>query len=196
LRDFRHMTFVSSLLAATAGAIVIALALSPLAAQQRKAPAKAVRSVEAVADIAALPERVQAMRQAIIEAARSGDVENLVPVLQSNELMPMLADKRVEDPAAFLREASVDGTGRDILAALIAVLEAGCVKLGIGGTDTYVWPYFAEVPLDGLTPGQQVELYRTAPPDTVKDMLETKTYTWYSLGIGPDGTWHYFLKSR
>lgn len=147
-------------------------------------------------DVSKLPEGVAAMRMAILEAARSGDPEEMVPVLQSNELMPLLADKRVPDPAAFFKENSADGTGRDILATMINVLEASYVKQTVGGAETYIWPYFAEIPLDDLTPPQQVDLFRVVPPEEVKAMKEAGKYLHYSLGIGPDGTWHYFVKNK
>lgn len=175
--------------------LTILLTVAPaFAAARKEQPVKAPPAV--LYDLDALPKPVAAMRMAILEAARSGEVDAIVPVLQSNELMPMLARKRVEDPVAFLKENSIDGTGRDILASMIDILEAGYVKLDVGGTETYVWPYFAEVPLDALSPPEQVALYRLMPAAEAKAMREAGKYRHYSLGIGPDGTWHYFLKNH
>lgn len=186
-------------LAAVALAMVVAAAVGPAAEPAKNAKtAEKPKSppLEVMYDPAKLPEPVAAMRDRILEAAHSGDVEEMVPVLQSNELMPMLADKRVEDAAAFFKEESADGTGRDILAIMMNVLQSGYVKLNVGGTETYVWPYFAEIPLDTLTPAQEVELYRVVPAAEVKAMRAAGKYLHYSLGIGPDGTWHYFVRNK
>ncbi|MFM9848471.1 MAG: hypothetical protein ACKVP3_15075, partial [Hyphomicrobiaceae bacterium] len=58
----------------------------------------------------------------------------------------------------------------------------------------YVWPYFAEMKLDTLTPAQDVELLRLVPAATFRDMKQTGRYTHYKLGIGADGTWHFFIR--
>jgi hypothetical protein len=51
------------------------------------------------------------------------------------------------------------------------------------------------MPLDKLTPDQEVRLYRLVKPDEVKAMRQKKKWTWYRLAIGADGTWHSFQKS-
>ena len=83
-----------------------------------------------------------------------------------------------------------------MLAALAEILDAGYVALPLGrdleNNRIYVWPYFAEVPLQKLTPAQQVELLRLVPPAAAKEMLQTGKYTYWRLAIGADGTWHHF----
>lgn len=162
-------------------------AVLPAAAAPKPAP-------EVHYDAAKLPERVRKMRSEILAAARTGNIEAMRPVLESNELMPLVAHDTVADPIAHWKQTSADGEGREILAMLLNVLEAGYVKLNAGKPDeTYVWPYFAELPLDKLAPAQQVELYRIVSPDEVKTMKELGAYIHYRLGIGRDGTWHYFI---
>ena len=56
-----------------------------------------------------------------------------------------------------------------------------------------VWPYHAAIPLSGLTPRQEVEIYRL-PPARVKEMTAAGKYSFYSVGIGRDGVWHYFSR--
>lgn len=185
------------LLAVTVGAALAVPAWMAFCAEKKDAPAEQASAPPQVEyDVSKLPDGVAEMRADILEAARSGELELMVPVLQSNELMPLLADKRVEDPVAFFKQISADGTGRDILAAMVDVLESGYVKQTVGGAETYIWPYFAEIPLDDLTPAQQVDLFRVVPPAEVKAMRDAGKYLHYSLGIGPDGTWHYFVKNK
>ncbi|PLX36289.1 MAG: hypothetical protein C0606_16480 [Hyphomicrobiales bacterium] len=141
-----------------------------------------------------LPERVKKMRQEILEAARSGDPENLRAVLESNEVMPTLSFGETGDPIEFLKKSSGDDAGQELLAILTEVLEAGWVHIDAGKPqEKYVWPYFAEYPLDALTPPQMVELYRIVTAADVQEMRTYGAYIFYRIGIGPDGTWHYFV---
>lgn len=145
-----------------------------------------------------LPEPVREMREAILTAVRSGKMEDLRIAVELNEMKPIIADKAVPDPIAHWRQASVDGEGREILATLGQLLDAGYTVLPIGkdleNNRVYVWPYFAEMKLDTLTPAQDVELLRLVPAATFRDMKQTGRYTHYKLGIGADGTWHFFIR--
>ncbi len=57
-----------------------------------------------------------------------------------------------------------------------------------------MWPYFAEVALDKLSPAQEVELLRLVPPAAVKDMRAAGKYSHWRIVIGADGTWHSFRR--
>ena len=146
-------------------------------------------------DAETLPEPVRRMIDAIREAATTGDIDEMLPVLESNELPPLISRKPVSGAIAHWRKISSDGSGHDILATMLNALESGFVRTKQPGSDpVYVWPYFAEVPLKELTPSQQVELYRIASPEQVAAMRKAGRYTHYRIGIGTDGTWHYFLR--
>lgn len=145
-------------------------------------------------DATTLPEPVQRILREIIVAAQTGDIEAMRPVLESNELKPMVAPAHVDDPIAYWKKHSVDGTGRDVLAAMLNMLNSGFVLTGEGHDAMYVWPYFAEVDITGLSPRQEVEFYRAVPPKGAKVMQEKGKYTYYRLGISPSGVWHYFIR--
>jgi hypothetical protein len=149
---------------------------------------------EVLYDFNALPDPVKRMIEQIAAAAQSGEIENMRPVFESNELKPMVTAAYVDDPIAFWKKGSVDGTGRDVLAAMLDVLSSGFVRVGTGQDEMYVWPYFAETDLKRLTPAQEVELYRVvAAPDAV-GMKTSGKYSYYRLGIAPNGVWHYFIQ--
>jgi hypothetical protein len=145
-------------------------------------------------DFDALPEPVQRMVEQIVVAAQTGDIEKIRPVLESNELKPMVSASHVDDPIAFWKKESADGTGRDVLAAMLNVLASGYVKSGTGHDEMFVWPYFTEIDLAKLTPPQAVELYRIVPAAEAVAMKKSGKYSFYRLGISPSGVWHYFLK--
>jgi hypothetical protein len=158
-----------------------------LRAAERGAP-------EIHSDLSVLPDRVKIMRNAILEAARSGDIEALRPVLESNELKPTVSFGGADDPIEHWKQTSGDGQGREIMAIMAEILEMDFARIRPGtSNEMYVWPYMAELPLAKLNPAQQVDLYRLMSPDEVKSMKEFGGYIHYRLGIGRDGTWHYFV---
>ncbi len=145
-----------------------------------------------------LPEPVREMREAILAAVRSGKMEDLRVAVELNEIKPIIAETSPPDPIQHWRQASADGEGREILAILGQLLDAGYTVLPIGkdleNNRVYVWPYFAEMKIDTLTPAQEVELMRLVPGAAFREMKQTGRYTHYKLGIGADGTWHFFIR--
>lgn len=141
-----------------------------------------------------LPAPVKQTLQEIFETAQSGDIDAMRPVLEQNELKPMVASAHVDDPVAFWKKNSADGEGRDVLAALLNILSAGFVKSGQGKDAIYVWPYLAELDLTKLTPAQEVEFYRIVPADKALGMKKSGKYSYYRLGVSSTGVWQYFLQ--
>jgi hypothetical protein len=146
-------------------------------------------------DVSNLPPEAQRMRQAILQAAMSGDIEELRIPIDMNELHPIFAKDRAADPIAYLKSASADGNGREMLAILFNLLTTGYAIKNAGTKDEMiVWPYHAAIPLTALTPSQEVEIYRFLVPARVKEMTLAGKYSFYSIGIGRDGVWHYFSR--
>jgi hypothetical protein len=169
---------------------------SPGEAAEAAKPDRAAsgQTPEVLYDFSALPDPVKRMLQQIAEAAQSGEIETMRPVFESNELKPIVAAAYVDDPIAYWKKQSADGTGRDVLAALLNVMSAGYVRVGKGPDQMYVWPYFAETDLGRLTPAQDVELYRLVAPPLALPMKKDGKYSYYRLGISPTGVWHYFIQ--
>lgn len=151
-------------------------------------------AVEILTDLDLLPAPVRRTRERLLEAARTGDPEALRPIIALFESDPMVLFDGQTDAVDDLVAASGDDEGREILAILIEVLEAGFVHIEDGGAnEVYVWPYFAHVPLDGLTPPQVVELFEIVTAYDLADMKRFGAYNFYRLGIAPDGQWVYFV---
>lgn len=145
-------------------------------------------------DLSRLPAPVAKMRAAIIAAAATGDVQKLRPIITQSKEPPLLGDDEDGDPIAYLKTLAGDDGGREILAILIEVLEAGYVHVDVGTPDeVYLWPYFARYPIDKLTPPQLVELFKLVYAGDYEDMKADGAYTWYRAGFGADGSWRYFL---
>ncbi|WP_108662668.1 hypothetical protein [Acuticoccus kandeliae] len=140
-----------------------------------------------------LPPAVAETRERLLAAARSGDIEALRPIFEAQRSAPIVAGTFVvEDPVASLRSQSGDDEGREILAILTELLETGFVAIGTDRAATFVWPYFAEVPLADLTPPQYVELYRILTAIDVEEMEQMGRYTFFRVGIAADGRIRYF----
>jgi hypothetical protein len=157
------------------------------------AQASVMAEVQLGRDITKLPPQVQRMRQAILQAAVTGDIEQLRVPIEMNEIQPVFSKSHSPDPIAYLKSVSADGNGREMLAILFNILTAGYAISNPGTKDEMiVWPYHAVIPLNALTPSQEVEIYRFLPPARLKEMIAQGKYRFYSAGIGRDGVWHYF----
>jgi hypothetical protein len=148
-------------------------------------------------DFSKLPPPVARLRQQIIDAATTGDPEKLRPIIDANGEPPDFGpdDQGNSDPIGLLKLQSGDEGGREILAILIEVLEAGYVHVDVGTPDeVYLWPYFARYPIDKLSPPQLVELFRLVYAGDYEDMLSNGVYDYFRAGIAPDGTWKFFVQ--
>ena len=145
-----------------------------------------------------LPQPVIEMREAIGAAIRSGRVEDLRTAIELNEMKPVFGDGSASDPIVWLKQNSADGEGRELLAAVAGILDAGYVVLPLGrdaeNNKVFVWPHFAETGVTALTPEREVELLRLVPQQAAKAMRETGAYDHWRIGIGADGVWHFLRK--
>ena len=146
-------------------------------------------------DLSALPFPVRRMRELILAAALSGEIENLRQLIGYGDDVTMLSLGGIEeDPLDFLKSLSGDKAGHEIMAILVEVLESGYVVMDKGSAqELYVWPYFFAWPLDKLTPTQKVELYRLVTYGDYQDMESFGAYIFYRLGITPRGRWRFFV---
>ena len=151
--------------------------------------------MEISSDLSLLPEPVRRMRQLLVEAAKSGNPENLRPLLGTGPSATQLSFGLVEgDPIQFLKDTSGDGNGREMLAILLDILDAGYAHLDAGEpTETFIWPYFYTLPLNDLDDKQMVELFRIITAGDLQDMRAFGSYSFYRTGISANGEWLFFL---
>ncbi len=146
-------------------------------------------------DLSKLPFPVRRMRELILEAATSGEIEKLRQLIGFGDDVTMLSLGGIdEDPLNFLKSLSGDDAGHEILAILAEVLESGYVLMDEGTEqELYVWPYYFAWPLEKLTPQQKVELYRLVTHGDYQDMESFGAYIFYRVGITPRGRWQFFV---
>lgn len=146
-------------------------------------------------DVSVLPEPVRRMRDRIIEASLTGEIEQLRPLFETGEDGTQLSfGETPGDPVEFLRELSGDDEGQEILAILYEVMTAGFVLYDEGKpSEMYVWPYFFAVPLETLDKRQRVELFKLVTAGDYEDMKNFGAYIFYRVGISPEGRWLFFV---
>ena len=150
---------------------------------------------EIIYNLDRLPEPVRRMHGLLLEAAKSGNLEQLRPLIRLGEDATQLTFGGLDgDPIAFLKGLSGDPEGQEILAIMEEVLSAGFVHLDAGTpNELYIWPYFFAIPLDKLDPRQRVELFKIVTAGDYEDMKQFGTYIFYRLGIDPEGNWAFFV---
>ena len=143
-----------------------------------------------------LPQPVLEMRDAIITAVQTANIDDLRTALEWNELSPDLGLDQDTDPIEHWKSSSHNGHGYETLAILANLLAGPPARLPIGrdfeNNDVFVWPFLSELEPKDLTPAQHVLLFRILPKDQAESFLKTGTWPWYRLAIGADGTWHAF----
>jgi hypothetical protein len=194
--------------AATIVCLAVAAGVAAVAiAQQPRAPApppdrllaRSATPPEVSRDLERLSPPVRAMRTALLEAARSGDIERMRSAIERNEMPPVFARGQKaptvsEDLLKILRERSGDGLGREAMAQAITMLALGYARINAGSAqEMYVWPYLAALDPAKLDPEQEVDAYRIVRPADLAGWRAKGRWLGPRLGIGPDGTWHYWV---
>lgn len=145
-------------------------------------------------DLARLPAPVRALRERLVEAARGGDIAALAAIIRQSPVRARVDADAVDDAAALWRMQYPDSEGREILGLLLNLLDQPYVRVDAETpNEMYVWPAYAHLALSQLTPAQQVEVYRLVTGADLQQMREAAAWTFFRLGIGADGTLHYFF---
>ena len=142
-----------------------------------------------------LPASVKATRLKLIEAARSGDIERLRPLIETGDDGTVLSfGDTPKDPIAFLKQSSGDGEGIETLAVMLDLLHSGYARIEPETPDEiYVWPYFTQVDIAKLTKPQLVELLQIVTAGDYQSMVDFGAYNFYRIGITPDGKLQFFV---
>lgn len=174
-----------------ATALLALLNIVPVAAQDDVAAPKVTVS----SDLSQLPEAVQQKRQDLIEAALSGDIEALRPIIDAQTAPPTVSYGGPDDAVDYLKTASADGAGIESLAILLNLLNAPYAVLDTGGdSPSYVWPYLAVLPdLTTLTDAQKVDAYRIMDHQQFTGLAEMGGWYYWRVYIAENGEWQAFV---
>lgn len=136
------------------------------------------------------------MREKLLDAAATGDIDALRPVIEYNETPPLFA--RGQKPPGFsgaiefLKQRSFDGAGKEVLRLIEAVLAQPYVKVTRGPATTYAWPAFALRQSPDPLPDQRLAMLTCVRFANLGVRNDIGLPLIERIGIGADGTWHYF----
>ena len=144
-----------------------------------------------------LPARVAAMREKILDACASGEIDQLRPAIERNEVIPLFGKagdrpKNFATAIEFLRTRAFDGKGRETLLLLEAVFTAPFVKVTRGPHVSYLWPSFAVLPLNEPDAEQKIARLRCVAFSDISRLAIAGDALIQRAIIGEDGTWHAF----
>lgn len=150
---------------------------------------------EISADLSALPKPVARTRQRLIDAALSGDIDNLRAIIADQQLAPTVSFGGPDDAVDYLKAYSADGEGYESLGILLKLLDAPYAIFDSGSENpSYVWPYLAVVEdLSALTPTQKVDAYRLLTHEQLNELIELDAWYYWRVYIGKDGAWQAFV---
>ena len=179
-------------------ALCLLASLSPVSAAAEKATTekqqqKTIAGPLIIEKPDQLPEAVRTMREDILKAASTGDLEELRDIFETNELAPIIDQNHTGKPIEFWQKISIDGTARDIMATMVEVFSRPPVQTKEGD---YIWPHYARRPLKELSQPEEIDLFRMAGATAASRMLKSGKYDFYEAKIGKDGTWHSFVKVK
>ena len=92
----------------------------------------------------------------------------------------------------FLKSRSFDGNGREILRLIEAVFAQPYVKVTRGPVTTFVWPAFAMRQAPAPPPEPRLAMLTCVRFANLGLTNDIGLPLIERLGIGADGTWHYF----
>jgi hypothetical protein len=140
-------------------------------------------------DPAMLPEPVRATREALIAAARSGDIKELGKLFDAQPAPVRVSFGDPEDPIEYLKQQSGDGEGVEMLAILGNLMAAPYAAFDQGDGDLgYVWPYLAyDDDITTLSPAETVDAYRIMGHDRFEEMREIGAWYYWRVYVGNDG---------
>lgn len=149
-----------------------------------------------ISDLTLLPAPVLQIRDKILAACATGDVEALRIPIDWNETRPLFAKsgafKAGTDPIEILKALSFDRKGRETVSIIRAIFAQPCVSIARGPTTLYEWPAFArleQAPSNEREAHAQWRCVRFA--DLTRSNAEGKPHA-TRIGIAADGVWHYF----
>lgn len=145
-------------------------------------------------DVAALPAGVRAMRDKILAACETNDIESLRIPIDWNEARPLFARgvRAGSDPIDVLKSLSFDGKGRETLALARAVLAQSYVRVTRGPFESYEWPAFARHPSPLVNEDEARALWACVRFADLSRSNDAGRPHVMRLGVGADGVWHYF----
>jgi hypothetical protein len=181
------------------GAVVLLAAFAALAISMPPAAAQGLEIPEngyvVSDDLSLLPADVRKMRDDLMAAAESGDIQKLGKIIDAQPSPVTVSFGEPPEEIEYLKGESRDGTGVAIMAILANLLDAPYAAMDGGdGEPVYVWPYLAVYEdLRALSDEELVDAYRIMGLDDFKAYQEMGGWLWWRVYVGPGGRLQAFV---
>jgi hypothetical protein len=142
-----------------------------------------------------LPMPVQAMRQALLAVAKSGNIDGLAPIFAAQKTPVNVSFGDPDDPIAYLKQQTTEGDGKAMLKVLETLLAAPYAILDAeDGNRSYVWPYLAMAPdFTNLSPRETADAHTILSDDAFQEQVDIDGWFYWRVFIGENGEWHAFV---
>ena len=133
------------------------------------------------------------MVQRLRAAAATGDIQRLRIAIERNELPPVFERGARGHGVDILKRRSADGEGKEMLRILTRVLDQGFAASTAGpAPQQFLWPWFARAPFNALDPAARSAAWGLVRVADIGVSIQAGQPLVHRIGIGADGTWHYF----
>jgi hypothetical protein len=173
------------------GLAALAIATTPARTQELEIPESGYVVSH---DLSLLPEAVQARVAELKAIAASGDVEALRPILEGDHTTVSFGGP--DDATAYLKDASADKQGVELLALMADLLEAPFAAMDGGdGDPVYVWPHLAayDQGFADLSAADRVVAYQIMGYEAFEEMKPLDAWYYWRLYIEPHGNLSAFV---
>ena len=149
-----------------------------------------------IGDLALLPAPVAKIRDRILAACATGEVEALRVPIDWNETRPLFAKsgafKAGTDPIEILKALSFDRKGRETILLIRAIFAQPFVKIFREPTTLYEWPAFARNLQAPASEDEALARWRCVRfSDLMRSNAEGRPRA-TRIGVAADGVCHYF----
>ena len=150
-----------------------------------------------LSDVAALPPRVAALREKILEACATRDVEALQAPIEWAETPPIFLrgpgrPRSFAEIVDFLRARAFDSDGIEMVDIMRAVFESPFARKVDGPFETWVWPADELLWPQVMDPRTVARLHTYVRFADLGASDAQGRALIHSAGVGRDGTWHWF----
>jgi hypothetical protein len=173
------------------GLAALAVATTPALTQELEIPESGFVVSH---DLSLLPEAVQRRVAELKAIAASGDISGLTPILDADHTTVSFGGP--DDATTYLKDASADKQGVELLALMADLLEAPFAAVDGGdGDPIYVWPHLAayDQGFADLSAADRVVAYQIMGYADFEEMKALDAWYFWRLYIGPEGNLSAFV---
>ena len=141
-----------------------------------------------------LPPQARDMILRIRDAIGTGDINRLRITIERNETPPIFERGAKGHGVDILKRRSADGQGKEMLHLLRRTLDSGfMIQAAAAAPEQMIWPWFARLAPARFDAAMRAQAWGLVRVADIGMSVQSGQPLFHRLGIGADGTWHYFF---